>query len=84
MAHHWPDGLAITVQVDAEAMPLALRWQGNHHAVRWIVAMWRTDHGWWADHVQRDYYRLVTESGYLLELYRDCLNEQWYLLRSYD
>jgi len=84
MTHLWPRGEPITVQSDAMATPQAFTWQGRSHQVQKVAKRWRVDQGWWQRRIWREYFKLTTQTGLLVIIYRDLLTGQWYLQRLYD
>ena len=84
MTHLWPKGERIIVQSDAMATPQFFTWQGQSHRVQGIARRWRVDQGWWQRRVWREYFKLTTQTGLLVIIYRDLLTGQWYLQRLYD
>lgn len=80
----WPQGQAVTVRCDPQFTPLNFTWQGQVHRVATVAKRWRVDQGWWRRRVWREYFKLTTQSGLLVVLYRDLLNGEWYLQRLYD
>ena len=83
MTFLWSDGTAITVVIDA-GVPQQFIWQRNTHIVQGIAHRWRVDEDWWRGRICRDYYKLYTDSGYLVVIFQDLLTRQWYLERLYD
>lgn len=73
---------AIEVQLDEQGRPLVVQWRGV--AYRGVTRdHWRVHTGWWEQEVWRDYY--LWEGGDLVcEVYRDRLNDGWYMHRVYD
>jgi hypothetical protein len=45
---------------------------------------WRIDVDWWRGRVWREYFKLVTRTGLLVEVYHDLVGGQWYVQRLYD
>ncbi|MBN1642692.1 MAG: hypothetical protein JXA09_15765 [Anaerolineae bacterium] len=85
MTRLWPSGEAIDVwgkEVDLEGFV----WQGTPHRVRQVCNTWRIHTFWWDPHalVQREYVKVITESGLLCQIYRDLISGTWYLSRLYD
>ncbi|GIK36980.1 MAG: hypothetical protein BroJett011_08130 [Chloroflexota bacterium] len=80
----WPDGERITVESDAIAAPYAFTWQGQCHVVQEIAKRWRVDQGWWRKRVWREYFKLTTQTGLLVVIYRDVPTGAWFLQRLYD
>ena len=66
------------------AGPQAFTWQGQIHQVQQVVKRWRVDQEWWQQRIWREYFKLSTQSGLLVVIYRDLLTGQWYLQRLYD
>jgi hypothetical protein len=83
MTRLWPDGDTITMTTVAEE-PDRFTWQGQTHQVLEITRRWRVDVDWWRMRVWRAYYKLRTDTGLLVIVYRDLLTGQWYLQRLYD
>jgi len=84
MTHLWPNGEPIAVVSDADGTPCSFEWQGRAHPVTGISKRWRVDNGWWRVRIWREYFKLETETGLLVIVYRDLLTDQWYLQRLYD
>lgn len=84
MTHFWADGKALTVLCDETDRPSALMWEDTQYRVLRVADRWRVDDEWWAERVWREYYRLTTEVGMLVLVYRDLLTDDWYLQRVYN
>lgn len=84
MTYLWPRGQVVSVQQDSLATPQNFSWQGKTHRVQAVAKRWRVDHGWWRGRIWREYFKLTTDSGLLVIIYRDLLTGQWYLQRLYD
>lgn len=80
----WPEGEHITVESDAMAAPHTFTWQGQLHVVQEIAKRWRVDQGWWRKRVWREYFKLTTQTGLLVIIYRDVPSGAWFLQRLYD
>jgi hypothetical protein len=84
MTHLWPQGDPIIVQSDAVLTPQLFTWQGRTHPVQQVAKRWRVDLDWWQTRVWREYFKLTTQTGLLVIIYRDLLTGDWYLQRLYD
>lgn len=84
MTHLWPQGEPITVHSDAVLTPQHFTWQGHTHRVQQVAKRWRVDLDWWQARVWREYFKLTTQTGLLVIIYRDLLTGDWYLQRLYD
>jgi hypothetical protein len=42
------------------------------------------DTGWWRLRVWREYFKLETDTGLLVIIYRNLLTDDWYFQRLYD
>jgi len=84
MTRLWEVSELIEVEVDATGAPLRFKWREQFHPVERIGKRWRVDLGWWHVHIWREHYKLATETGLLVIVYRDLLTGQWYLQRLYD
>jgi hypothetical protein len=84
MTRLWPQGAPITVSCNAAGDPQRFVWQGESHSVAAVVGRWRLDMEWWIAPTRRDYYKVSTGGGLLVEIYHDLANGQWYLQRLYD
>jgi hypothetical protein len=83
MTRLFASGAPIEVWLES-AQPVRFRWQGQAHHVMSIVNCWRVDAGWWRLRVNRDYFKVYTDTGLLVELYQDRLTDSWFLQRIYD
>jgi len=84
MPHLSPEGEPITVTSEVDGTPRAFEWRGHFHLVTGVAKRWRVDQGWWRRRIWREYYKLSTDTGLLVIIYRDLLTGQWYLQRLYD
>ncbi len=84
MTRLYADREAIQVTAAADHAPRAFAWRGEWHPVERIFNRWRVVTDWWSDEAQREYYRLTTSDGRLVEVYRDMVSGRWYLARLYD
>lgn len=84
MTQLWVAGLPIKVWVNAEDAPQQLVWNETVHPVRAVVKHWRIDRGWWRLRIRRDYFKLETTTGLLVDVYQDLMTNRWYLQRWYD
>jgi hypothetical protein len=84
LTHLWPEGEPIAVVSDAVKTPRAFRWRGRSHQVQDVAKRWRVAVDWWRGRVWREYFKLTTDTGLLVIIYRDLPTGQWYLQRLYD
>jgi hypothetical protein len=49
-----------------------------------ITRRWRIDVDWWRGRVWREYFKLVTRTGLLVEVYHDLVGGGWFVQRLYD
>lgn len=84
MTYLWPKGESIAVKSDELASPLVIIWQGRRHQVQRIAKRWRVDQGWWRKRVWREYFKLTTQTGLLVVIFREVQTGNWYLQRLYD
>ncbi len=84
MTRLWPNGEPVEVQYASPDNPQALTWRGKTHPIQGIAERWRVDVDWWRAHIWREYFKLYTRTGLLVVVYRDLLDERWYLQRLYD
>jgi protein ImuB len=65
--------------------PIALTLNGAHQAVAESRGPERIETGWWrGPHLQRDYYRIVTDQGCRAWIYRDRTTGTWFLHGWFD
>ncbi len=80
----WPHGYPIELKTVGR-VPHTFRWRGDEHRINYLNARWRIHTRWWmAEEVWRDYWEVITGSGYLCVLYCDLLRDGWYLERVYE
>lgn len=83
MTRLWIAGIPLQVGCEG-AVLIWFIWTGRKHPVAAVANHWRVDLGWWRLRIWRDYYKLTTETGLLVIVYRDLLTGQWYMQRLYD
>jgi hypothetical protein len=84
MTRLWPEGLLIEVMSEKDGFPQQLVWQDQVHPITQITRRWRIRSDWWDEPLWRDYFKLTTDTGLLLIIFHDLLDDQWYLQRLYD
>ena len=84
MTRFWPDGLPITVESDDLNSPLSFKWRRRTHRVQHIANYWRIDTHWWEERVWREYFKVTTDTGLLVLIFRNLLTGDWYIQRLYD
>lgn len=74
------------VQVDESAthQPLSLLYDGRWRRVIHVLCRWRVAQEWWKRPVERDYFRVSLEGGFICEVFRDVPQDCWRLQRVYD
>jgi hypothetical protein len=80
----WLQGMPIEVYSDTQARPRVFIWGGMRHQVHGISNHWRLDQEWWGERIWRHYYKLITDTGLLVIIYRDLISQHWYFERLYD
>lgn len=95
MSPFWQDGLPIHgrarggVPINGNESvrsrePVWFTWKHQKHRVTHIGAYWRVHTNWWTDHERwRDYYEVITDTGWLCVLFHDLLADEWRLERVY-
>jgi hypothetical protein len=84
MTRVWLTGAPITAECDATGSPLRFTWTGRTHTVQQIANQWRVDVNWWQLRLWRDYFKLTTDTGLLVIVYHDLVEDAWYVQRLYD
>lgn len=86
MSYFWEEGYPVTVQTNSEGHPLTLSWDwypGLQHV--WLIAdRWAIDDDWWVDRKKRTYYQVFTQEGQGIILFRDDINQNWYVQWLHD
>ena len=60
-------------------------WQCTRYQIMIVVGPERLQTSWWSNApVQRDYYRILTETGSLFWIFRDLVSGNWYLHGIFD
>jgi len=69
------------VSVVPDGPPVAFHWQKQRYRIARHWGPERIETGWWRHHrlVRRDYYRVETETGNRMWLFRDLKDGTWYL-----
>jgi hypothetical protein len=84
MTYFWPDGQPIEMEMDGLWTPLQFTWLGETHPVEQINQRWRIDEDWWNGRIWREYFRLTTTTGLLVDIFHDLLAGTWYVQRLYN
>jgi protein ImuB len=74
-----------TLSVVPDGPPVAFLWQRQRHKVARHWGPERIETGWWRQGlVRRDYYRIETDTGCRLWLFRDLTDGSWHLHGSFE
>jgi hypothetical protein len=79
------DGEPVTVKTE-DGWPSVLIWNDVAHPITRVAERWQVNTDWRSDGdgVDRDYFRVVTKTGLLCELFYDGVERVWWLARVYD
>jgi hypothetical protein len=83
MTYLWLPAQPIVMHLQSKK-PSDFEWKRRKHRVVWIAKTWRMDWGWWRLRLWRDYYKVVTDTGLLVVVYYDLLDDKWYLQQLFD
>ena len=64
--------------------PVSVIRNGRCEMVTAIYERWRLSDEWWGKEVERDYFRVGTSAGIVLDIYRDSASGGWYLDKIHD
>jgi hypothetical protein len=77
----------VTVLAYPQGRPRVLRGalpgSAEQRVVR-VTRTWTLVDEWWRRPVERDYFEVVTDGGWLCHLYRDAQDGRWYLQQVWD
>ena len=74
----------IEVKTNIAGVPVNLTRKGHREKVAAIYEHWRLADEWWGKEVERDYFRVRTSTGIVLDIYRDSKANRWYTDRIHD
>jgi hypothetical protein len=75
----------IEVTAGPAGAPLSIHYGDRWRTVDQVCNRWRVTSSWWnAGAAAREYVKLVTADGLLCTVYRDMVDDAWYLDRIYD
>jgi hypothetical protein len=80
----WIPGQPVSVECDTLGTPLSFRWEGQTYVVDRIYSRYRVDKDWLKHRIWREHFKLMTESGIFVVIYRDFLSGKWFIQRIYD
>lgn len=78
-----PEPSPIQVTIDQEGLPRAIVWRRCIREVRSVHEHWRERRRWWAQPIQRDYFRLELDDGQMRTVFCDLQANQWLLERRH-
>lgn len=82
--HNEPKQIDVTTSSNS-GPPATIRWNGCTHAIAKNWGPERVHTGWWRDeNIIRDYYRIETNDGLRLWVYRNVRNGEWFLHGVFD
>ena len=74
----------IEVKTNIAGVPVNLTRKGRREKVAAIYEHWRLADEWWGKEVERDYFRVRTSVGIVLDIYRDSKSNRWYVDKIHD
>ena len=76
----------IAIHLDSAGHPVAFTWNGRRHRWTQVVQRWQVDADWWTaeGRVWREYWAVTTVDGLFCVIFRDLVEEGWYLAKVYD
>ncbi len=74
----------VQVEESVAHEPLALLYDGKWRRVVCVLCRWRVAQEWWKRPVERDYFRVSLEGGFICEVFCDVVQGCWRLQRVYD
>lgn len=86
MSRLWNPAPLLSIVVDSQGRPLRFSFDKQIEEVVSIPKTWRVDKGWWrdGDEIHRTYFKVLTRSRLLCEIYRDEKDGTWHFERDYD
>jgi hypothetical protein len=69
----------VEVTADERGLPLSMLRKHRRYRVLGMSEHWRVIDEWWGEEVQRDYFRVETNSGHVFDIYHDVVSGRWYL-----
>lgn len=69
-----------------QELPAGFIWQGDTHRIEAVLNHWQVHTLWWVPDkaVWREYLKVITDTGFICQLYRDLPGASWFLARIYD
>ncbi len=84
MSRYPQEAQEIEVKTNIAGVPVNLVRNGRREKLTAIYGHWRLTDEWWGKKVERDYFRVGTGAGIVLDIYRDNASNRWYLDRIHD
>jgi hypothetical protein len=84
MAKQFAEPQPIKVSTNIHGVPVSLVRNGRREKILAIYQRWRTSDRWWGDEVERDYFTVRTNTGFVCDISRDTTTKQWYLNKIHD
>lgn len=69
-----------------DELPASFIWRNSEHQILEIANRWTVHSRWWepGKMVWRQYFKVVTDTGILCQVYHDLLQDRWFFARLYD
>jgi hypothetical protein len=74
----------LKVKVNIQGVPINLVRNGESQRVTKVYEQWRVAEEWWGKEILKNYFRVKINKGQVYDIYRDMLNDCWYLSKVYD
>jgi hypothetical protein len=74
----------LKVRVNVQGVPITLVRNGESQRITKVYEKWRVAEEWWGREILKNYFRVKTNKGLVYDIYRDMLNDSWYLSKVFD
>ncbi len=79
-----PEQQVISARLDADGQPFLIQWRGKEHYIERISNSYCVPDGTFESPIWREYFQIITFSGWLMLIYHDLLAGEWGLEVLFD
>jgi hypothetical protein len=74
----------LKVRVNVRGVPLNMVRDGEKERITKVYEQWQVSEEWWGKEILKNYFRVKTNRSVVYDIYRDTLNDCWYLSKVHD
>lgn len=84
MARRLAEPQEIKVRTSINGVPVSLVRNSRSERIAAVYQQWRASDSWWGKEVERHYFTVRTNTGLVCNIFRDTVDNHWFLSEIHD